>query len=166
MGEIWKLGYGRVREVLLPAQRFTALIASGLTLASGFCSSRPLRVLCLLVAVLLFLTVAADFARSLLDREPTGATQPSRYTLPVTPPQVFLSAIVACVYGAMMFLGLSTVVTSSGIAFFVISPGIVVLSSLAAWHNVRLWYREGEDYEQVLREEEGQSHKLHIPPVR
>jgi Na+/proline symporter len=84
----------------------------------------------------------------------------------VTPPQVFLAAIVACVYAGMMFVGLSTVVASSGIAFFVMSPVIVVLSSLAAWHNVRLWYLEGADYEQVLKEEEGQSHKLHIPPVR
>ena len=166
MGEIWKLGYGRVRESVLPLQRFAALIASALTLTSGFCSSRPLRLLCLSVAVLLFLMVAADFARSLLDREPNGANQPSPYDFAVTPPQVFLTAIVACVYAGMMFMGLSTVVTSSGIAFFVITPGILVLSSLAAWHNVRLWYREGEDYEQVLQEEEGQSHKLHIPPVR
>jgi hypothetical protein len=166
MDEIWKLGYQRARETLLPLRRFAAFIASGFTLASGFCSSRPLRLLCLLVAVVLFLTVAADFARSLLDREPTGTPQTSLYNLPVTPPQVFLSAIVACVYAAMMFVGLSTVVASSRIAFFVISPGIIVLSSLAAWHNVRLWYREGEDYEQVLKEEEGQSHKLHIPPVR
>lgn len=166
MAAILKLGYGRVSDAFLPLRRFTALIASALTLASGFCSSRPLRLLCLSVAVLLFLTVAADFARSLLDREPNGATQPNLYNLPVTPPQVFLTGIVACVYAGMMFIGLSTVVTSSGIAFFVISPGIVVLSSLAAWHNVRLWYREGEDYEQVLKEEEGQSHKLNIPPVR
>lgn len=166
MGEIWKFGYGRLREVLLPLQRFTAWIASALTLASGFCSSRPLRLLCLFTAVILFLIVAADFARSFLDREPTGRGQATFYNLPVTPPQVFLTAIVTCFYGAMMFVGLSTVVTSSGIAFFVISPGIVVLSSLAAWHNVRLWYREGEDYERALKEEEGQLHKLHIPPVR
>lgn len=166
MRDIGKLGYGRVHETLLPLQRFAALIASALTLASGFCSSRPLRLLCLSVAVLLFLTVAADFARSLLDHEPDGTTQPDLYNLAVTPPQIFLTAIVACVYAAMMFIGLSTVIASSGIAFFVISPGIVVLSSLAAWHNVRLWYREGEDYEQVLEEEKGQSHKLHIPPVR
>jgi hypothetical protein len=166
MDEIWKFGYERLHEAFLPLQRFTAFIASALTLASGFCSSRPLRLLCLSVAVLLFLTVATDFARSLLDRDPTGATQPGRNNLPVTPPQVFLTAIVACVYAAMMFVGLSTVVTSSGIAFFVITPGIMFLSALAAWHNVRLWYREGEDYEQVLQEEENQSHKLHIPPVR
>ncbi len=166
MGEIWKFGYERLHEAFLPLQRFNAFIASALTLVSGFCSSRPLRLLCLSVAVLLFLAVAADFARSLLDREPNGAPETSRYNLPVTPPQVFLTAIVACVYAVMMLIGLSTAVTSSGIAFFVISPGILVLSSLAAWHNVRLWYREGEDYEQVLQEEEGQSHKLHIPPVR
>jgi hypothetical protein len=166
MGEIWKFVYPRLHERCLPLQRFTAPIASALTLASGFCSSRPLRLLCLLAAVVLFLTVATDFARSLLDREPAGATQPGSHNLPVTPTQIFLSVIVASVYAAMMFVGLSTVVTSSWIAFFVMSPGIVVLSSLAAWHNVRLWYREGEDYEQVLKEEEGQSHKLHIPPVR
>jgi hypothetical protein len=166
MGEISKVIPERVRNVLLPLQRFTALIASALTLASGFCSSRPLRLLCLFLAVLLFLTVAADFARSLLDREPNVSAQPNPDSIPVTPPQVFLAAIVACVYAGMMFVGLSTVVASSGIAFFVMSPGIVVLSSLAAWHNVRLWYREGADYEQVLKEEEGQSHKLHIPPVR
>jgi hypothetical protein len=166
MGEISEFVYQRLRDVFLPLQRFTALIASALTLASGFCTSRPLRLLCLFIAVALFLTVAGDFARSLLDREQRDITEPGRQDVPVTPSQIFLAVIVAAVYAAMMFLGLGTVVTSSGLAFFIMTPGIVVLSSLAAWHNVRLWYREGEDYEQVLKEEEGQSHKLHIPPVR
>lgn len=165
MGETFKLVYQKIHDALLPLQPLAPLLGCGLIVVASFCSSRPLRLLCLVVAVILLLFVAADFARSLLDKETGNASYqgpPAR--IPVTPFQVLLTVIVAVTYFFMIFVGLHSFVLSSGPVLLVMAPGILVFSSLAAWRNVRLWYREGADYEQALKEDEGQSHKLHIPP--
>lgn len=169
MGETFKLVYQRIHDALLPLQPLAPFLGCGLIVVAGFCSYRPLRLLCLAVAVILLLFVAADFARSLLDREtgPGNASYqgpPAR--IPVTLFQVILTVIAALTYFFMIFVGLHSFLLSSGPVLLVMVPGILVFSSLAAWRNVRLWYREGADYEQALKEDEGQSHKLHIPPVR
>jgi hypothetical protein len=167
MGETFKLVYQRVHDALLPLQRLAPFLGCGLIVAAGFCSSRPLRLLCLSVAVVLLLFVVADFARSLLDNETGNASyQGPPAHIPVTLFQVFLTVIVAVTYFFMIFMGIHSLFVSSGPVLLIMVPGIMVFSSLAAWRNVRLWYREGADYEQALKEEEGQSHKLHIPPVR
>jgi hypothetical protein len=41
----------------------------------------------------------------------------------------------------------------------VMLPCTFVLSYLAAWRNVRLWYRHAMDYEQALSEDAQQSHR-------
>jgi len=66
----------------------------------------------------------------------------------------------------MIFRVLHSFIDSSRDLFLLIVPVTFAISLLAAWRNVRLWFREGTDYEQALKEQEGQSHKLHIPPVR
>jgi hypothetical protein len=50
--------------------------------------------------------------------------------------------------------------------FMSVVPAIFVIACLAAWRNVRLWYRQGADYEQALREEALESLKVRIPPAR
>ncbi|HET6933918.1 MAG TPA: hypothetical protein VFI72_03710 [Candidatus Angelobacter sp.] len=157
----------RLRGIMLPLQRWAAPIASVLTLVAGFCHSRPLRFLLISVAAILFLVVAADFARSLLDHETSWAShQGPPQQIPVDIGQLTLAALLAIFYTAMIFVGLHLVLLPTGLAFFIMLPGVVVLSSLAAWHNVRLWYREGADYEQAIKEEAQLSHKLRIPPLR
>jgi len=157
----------RLRERLLPLQALTPFVGLGLIVAAGFCSSRPLRLTCLVIAIVLLLFVAADFARSLLERQTgTASYQGPPARIAVTPFQVLLTVVVAITYFFMIFAGIHTFFGSSLLVYAFMAPGILVFSVLAAWRNVRLWYREGADYEQALKEEEGQSHKLHIPPVR
>ena len=72
MDEYWLRVLQRVRETCLPFERFIPFVASALTFVAGFCPSRSLRYLCQSVAMVLFLVVVADLARSFLD---AGAEQ-------------------------------------------------------------------------------------------
>lgn len=158
-----------MRESYLRFERFTPFIASVLTLVAGFCRSRSLRYLCLSLAVVLFLLIAADLARSLLDQD---LNKPGRYAshqgppekIPVNASQILIMVLLALLYASMIFAGFHTLILSSVFMFVVMTPGVLVLSGLAAWRNVRFWYREGADYEQALKEEAAAPHKLHIPP--
>src|SRR5690242_13774747 len=157
----------RLRGILLPGERFPAPVASVLMLLAAFSSSRPLRVLIFTVALTLFLVVAADISRSLLDRENGYVSlQGPPKDIPVDVFQVVLTIVIGAFYAAMILSGFYVLLLRSVLAWFVLVPGTCVLSGLAAWRNVRLWYREGADYEQALEEEAGQSHRLRIPPVR
>jgi hypothetical protein len=66
----------------------------------------------------------------------------------------------------MSVAGFNLVFFPSGAALILMILGTFVVSVLAAWRNVRLWWREGADYEQALKEEAQMSPKLRIPPVR
>jgi len=169
MSEYWPPALQWIRQAFLPLQRFTPFIASALMLVAGFCPSRSLRYLCLSAAVLLFLFVVADLARSFLDKD---LNKPPHWASDQGPPekiavnasQVLLTAVLALIYAGMIFAGLHTLFLSSAFMFLVMTLGVLVLSSLAAWRNVRFWYREGTDYEQALKEEAAMPRKLHIPP--
>jgi hypothetical protein len=167
LGEDLKTLLRWAREKCLPIQPLTPFIASGLTLGAGFCSSHPLRVLLLSLAIVLFLYLAADLAQSLLDRETGYASYlgPPK-TIPVTAAQIELATVLALIYFFMIFEVVKLFILPSGIGLVLVILGILVLSSLAAWRNVRLWWREGADYEQALKEEAQMLHKLRIPPVR
>ena len=168
MGEYWQPVLQRVRELYLPLERFTPFVASALTLVAGFCPSRSLRYFCLSMAVVLFLVIAADLARSLLDE---NLNKPAHWAsdqgppkeIPVTLFQVVLTVALALIYASMIFAGLHILFVSSIFLSVVMAAGVLVLSTLAAWRNVRLWYLEGADYEQALKEEAATPHKLHIP---
>ncbi len=151
-----------IRENSAPYQRWFPLLASALTLVSGFCKG-PLRFAVLAIAIALFISVAADFARSLLEKE-TGyaSVQGPPSITPVTPLQIALATLFAVVYSFMIFSGLRLLFFPSSLGFFVILPCIFVLSFLAAWRNVRLWYRQAIDYEQALNEV-AQAHDVQVP---
>jgi hypothetical protein len=163
----WQLILQRVRERCVPLQHLAPFAGSGLVVAAGFCSSTALRLVCLGIAIVLFLVVTADFARSLLDKEAAGASHEQQgKDNPVTTAQVFLSFILAAVYFGMIFSGLYSLFISSRFVFFLMIPAAFVFAALAAWRNVRLWYRQGEDYEEARKEETALLQKLRVPPVR
>jgi hypothetical protein len=167
LGEDWKMLLRWAWEKSLPLRPLMPFIASALTVGAGICSSRPLRVLLLSLAIVLFLYVAADVARSMLDKETGYASYqgPPKH-LPVTPFQVVLAAALAVIYSFMILEAFKLLFLPSGYGLALIALGVFVLSFLAAWRNVRLWWREGADYEQALKEEAQMSRKLRIPPVR
>ncbi len=166
MAEQWQLLMDRLRGTHARLERWYLLIASALTLISGFCKG-PLRFALLLVAVILFISVTADFARSLLEKETSYASlQGPPQAVPVTPIQIVFATLLAGVYTCMISAGLRLLFLPGGLGFLVMLPCTFVLSFLAAWRNVRLWYRHAIDYEQALNEDAGQSHHIRIPPVR
>lgn len=169
MGEFQQRALERIREFCLPFERFIPFVASALTFIAGFSPSRSLRYLCQSVAVVLFLVVVADVARSFLDAGLNKSAHWASYQGPpekirVSPFQVVLTAALALIYASMIFAGLHTLFLSSTLMFLIMVPGVLVVSGLAAWRNVRLWYREGADYEQALKEEAAAPHTLHTPP--
>ena len=164
MRDQWQQLIQWLRESSAPIERWYPLIASALTLVSGFCKG-PLRFAILSLAILFFLSVAADFARSLLEKDSGYASvQGPPSITPVTPLQFILAPLFAVIYSCMIFVGLRLLFFPSGFGFLVILPCIFVLSFLAAWRNVRLWYRQAIDYEQALNEE-AQAHDVHVPPA-
>jgi hypothetical protein len=151
-----------LRELSAPLERWYPLIASALTLVSGFCKG-PLRFAMLSLAILLFLSVAADFARSLIEKDTSYASlQGPPKVVPVTPLQI----VFACIYTGMISAGLHLLFLPAGLGLVVMLPCTFVLSYLAAWRNVRLWYRHAMDYEQALSEDAQQSHRIDITSVR
>jgi hypothetical protein len=166
LAEIFQQVVEWLRGIHYRLEHWYPLLASALTLASGFCKG-PLRFTLLLLAVVLFILVIADFARSRLEKETSYASlQGPPQVVPVTPVQVVFATVLATVYTSMIAGGLRFLFFPAGLGFLVIIPFAFVLSFLAAWRNVRLWYRHAMDYEQALKEDEGQSHHLRIPPVR
>jgi hypothetical protein len=166
LAEQWQLLIERLTGAHVRLAPWYLLIASALTLTSGFCKG-PLRFALLSVAVILFISVTADFARSLLEKETSYASfQGPPQVVPITPMQIVFATLLAGVYTCMISAGLRLLFLPGGLGFLVMLPCTFVLSFLAAWRNVRLWYRHAIDYEQALKEDAGQSHRLRIPPVR
>jgi uncharacterized membrane protein len=164
LADQWQQMIQWLRELSAPLERWYPLIASALTLVSGFCKG-PLRFAILSLAILFFLSVAADFARSLLEKDSGYASVQGPPTItPVTPLQIILATLFAIVYSFMIFAGLHLMFFPASPGFLVLLPCIFVLSFLAAWRNVRLWYRQAIDYEQALNEE-AQAHDVHVPPA-
>ncbi len=164
--EQWQLLIERLRGTWARLGHWHLLIASALTLASGFCKG-PIRFAMLSVAVLVFVSVTADFARSLLEKETSYASlQGPPAVVPVTTMQIVFATLLAIVYTCMISVGLHVLFLPAGLGFLVMLPCTFVVSWLAAWRNVRLWYRHAMDYEQALNEDAGQSHRIRIPPIR
>src|SRR5947209_8832010 len=85
------------------SQRWFPLVASCLILASGICKG-PLRFTFLTIAITLFVSVAADLARSFLEKETGYASlQGPPKVVPVTPLQIVLATVLACIYTGMIF---------------------------------------------------------------
>lgn len=166
MPDQWQQMIQWFRGLSAPLERWYPLIASVLTLLSGFCKG-PLRFAMLSLAILLFLSVAADFARSLLEKDTSYASlQGPPKVVPVTPLQIVFATMFACIYTGMIFAGLHLLFLPAGLGFVVMLPCTFVLSYLAAWRNVRLWYRHAMDYEQTLSEDAQQSDRIDITSVR
>jgi hypothetical protein len=156
----------RLSRLFAPVHRFAPLLASALTMAAGLCTVSALRLLMSILAIILFLWIAADFARSLMERETGFASEsgPPK-EIPVTAAQVGLTAMLGAMYGGMIIAGLHLMFLPHGMLFMFVVPAVFVIAGLAAWRNVRLWYRQGADYEQALREEALESHQVRIPPT-
>jgi hypothetical protein len=106
-------------------------------------------------ALILFLLVSVDAARSLweVDRGPWNRLRHSA-KVPVTPFQILLAGALALVYAfSIMFLLASFLILPSWWVLLTISPFVLLAAGLVAWHNVRLWAYQSVEYEEMLNDE-------------
>jgi hypothetical protein len=145
LGEDFRRWMLWVRTVYARFGLATLVFALALFAAAPLSDSQVLRYLAFTIGGALVLLVAADLARSLLERDKVPL--PPRY-LPVTPLQIVLTVVQAGIYTWFIFAALGELTP-----FGFIAP-VFGLSSIVAWRNVRLWYRHSLDYEEHLKEAE------------
>lgn len=115
-----------------------------------------LHVISAVAALILFLLVSVDAARSLWEVD-SGPWDQLRH-LPkvhVTPFQILLAGALAVVYAlSIFFLLASFLILPSWWVFLTISPFVFVVAALVAWHNARLWSFQAVEYEELLKDEQ------------
>ncbi|HEX2327697.1 MAG TPA: hypothetical protein VHN74_03160 [Candidatus Angelobacter sp.] len=122
-------------------------------LALAFWGPEQLRIAMVVIAFALLLIAATDWARNLIEQE-------RRRDLPklkgITAGQVFLTLLLAAFYNFTVFEGVTfgvTVLRQANTSLGLTLSGLIfVLSCLAAWRNVSLWYRQGAVYGHELKE--------------
>ncbi len=136
-----------------PLAPATALAFAYLARHTG---STILRGLAAIAALILFLLVSVDAARSLWEVD-RGPWNPLRYStkVRVTLFQLALVAALALIYTfSIIFLLASFLIVPSWWVLLVISPFVLAASGLVAWHNVRLWAFQSVEYEELLKDEQ------------
>jgi hypothetical protein len=90
--------------------------------------------------------IAVDVAAELLEPDAAGQRGPRAQPkhVPLSPFQFVLAGIQASIYTVLIFAGLGPATP------FIFLLPVFALSSIAAWRNVRLWYRQGIDFEARL----------------
>jgi len=136
--------------------------ASALFAAAGLSSSRPFRILAYSLATAFAILIAIDIATDLLERDDAERNRRAgrpQYDVhvPLTPFQFVLAGVQAAIYTVLIFTGLGPATP------FIFLIPVFAFSSIAAWRNVRLWYRQGYDYEARLHDLEAEEaiHRNH-----
>ncbi|HET9181766.1 MAG TPA: hypothetical protein VFP59_06515 [Candidatus Angelobacter sp.] len=149
--QYWNTFAARICACHAPLGRYSPLAASALFAASAFVHSRVFRLFAYTIATILVFLIAVDLANSLLEREPVEVErQRNRHLqyIPVNWAQCALAAVLAALYTWLIFVGLGPWTP------WIFAVLAYPLCCLVAWRNVRLWYQEGVEYEEVLKEEE------------
>lgn len=149
--QFWQSFAARICSWHAPLGRYSPLAASGLFAGCAFVHSLLFRLFAYSVATILVFLIAIDLANSLVEQEPMEVERERNRNLKYIPakwPQFFLTAMLAGLYTWLVFVGLGP---WTPWMFAVLA---YPLCCLVAWRNVRLWYQQGVEYEEVLKEEE------------
>ena len=84
-----------------------------------------------------------DLARALLEK---GSNDPLRRKMPVTGFQLLFTAIAASVYTFFIFVGVGFWTP------FIFIPPVFVVAWFVARRNIAVWYQQGQDYEERLKQ--------------
>jgi hypothetical protein len=153
----WRRFVEWVRSIFLRFPHLAPLATLALLVVARITSSKPLRTGAYCIVIILLLTTAADLARSFIDQ---GAAETSFRDVPPNLSQILLAALLGATY-ALAILSILGVWTP------MVIPPVFVISCLAAWRNVRLWYCQGQDYKNRLKEaEEVEKLRLNHSPRR
>lgn len=131
------------QSIFLRFPHLAPLATLALFVVARVTSSKPLRTSAYCIAIILLLAAAADLARSFIDQ---GAAETPLKDVPLNLSQILLAVFLGATYAfaILSILGWTALLI----------PPVFVLSCLAAWRNVRLWYCQGQDYEDRLKEAE------------
>lgn len=148
-----------IRKIILwlaslhaPLGRWAPIAASALFAASGLSHSNFLRIIAYVCALALALLICADVARPFVDPHwypDRPASAHTLLTLPMLFVRVALAGILGGIYTFLVFVGVGF------LAPFILLPFLFVICSLIAWRNLDLWYEQGAEFEQELKELQG-----------
>jgi hypothetical protein len=119
--------------------------------ASGLSHSIFLRIIAYIGALVLASLIGADVARGFVDAHSfpdRPASARTLLTLPMLFVRLALTGILGSIYTFLVFIGIGLW------APFILLPFLLVICSLIAWRNVDLWYEQGAEFEQELKETE------------
>lgn len=145
----------RLRAVILwlaslhaPLGRWTPIAASLLFAGAGLSHSGFLRMLAYGGACVLVVLIGADIAKSFIDRHSYPYHGPVTLTFPMLMLRVLLTALLGGFYSFLVLLGLGPFTP------FILWPAILAMCCFIAWRNIDLWYEQGAEFEEELKEEE------------
>lgn len=141
----------RLRCAWLAHRRWVPLWSGVMMVTAGFFPTHSLRVLIYGLGVLFLLVTVVDVALDFLDRN--YPNQPnSRVKAKASAPEIFFAAMLAFIYSFFIIAGMNLLFLPSPVVVFLIMPAIFLICCAVAWHNVTLWYEEGAEYEEALKE--------------
>ena len=147
-----------------PLGHWAPIAASALFATSGLSHSTFLRIIAYIGALVLALLIGADAARPFVDPHSfpdRPASARTLLTLPMLFVRVALTGILGSIYTLLVFVGIGP------LAPFILLPFLFVICSLIAWRNVDLWYEQGVEFEQELKEtQRSQGHSNFSVPGR
>ena len=137
------------------------MVAAVLAFVASMITSTLVRHALTTVAIILFLFVAADVARAMLEPDP-GPCDPRHPVkkVRVTVFQVVMAGVLTVIYTFLIFGALQPLISSLTqpslwtMAFTV--PVVLLVSGLVAWRNMRLWSYEAAEYEDLLTEQKNE----------
>lgn len=147
MGEDLRTFLGWLQSRPVPLGHFTPMAASVLFAAAHYMPWPVLRFVAYAAASVLAILLVIDIASDMLESDNDGSSSRiSRQEVPVTVFQFVLTGFQAGMYTFLIFLGLGPFTP----IIFVVP--VFAFACIAAWRNVRLWYRQGADFEERLHE--------------
>jgi hypothetical protein len=120
--------------------------ASALFAVAGISPSGMWRTIAYLSAAILAILIAADITRTLVERHPYISHPRTILTLPMLAFRAVLTLILGSVYSYLVFIGIGPWTP------FVLWPVLFVVCSMIAWRNVEIWYEQGAEFEEELKE--------------
>jgi hypothetical protein len=137
------------------------MLSAALAFGASFFQWNLLRIATTAVTIILFLFVAYEVSRDLLEPD-KGPCDPHRdsVVIPATPLQIFFAGALAILYtflicGALHGL-VSTLAFQATWTEIVVIPAVFLIACKAAWRNVRLWSYQSVEYVELLQENRNQ----------
>ena len=145
----------RLADLHAPLGHWAPIAASALFAGAGISHSAFLRFLAYCGASIFIILIGADIVASFIDRHSFPDPRTHRcavLTLPMLIARVMLAACLGSLYTFLVFIGVGPWTP------FIFLPAIFLVCCFVAWRNVSLWYEQGEEFEQELKEAE-RSHR-------